>query len=34
MIYEKSEEPKNPYHRIATLPSSNDSKQEKDYPLL
>lgn len=26
MIYEKSEEPKNPYHRIATLPSSNDSK--------
>lgn len=34
MIYEKSEEPKNPYHRIATLPSSTDSKQEKDYPQL
>lgn len=32
MIYEKSEEPKNPYHRIATLPSSSDSKHEKDYP--
>ena len=24
MIYEKSEEPKNPYHRIAILPSSGD----------
>lgn len=26
MIYEKSEEPKNPYHRIAILPSSGDGK--------
>jgi hypothetical protein len=26
MIYEKSEEPKNPYHRIATLPTSSDAK--------
>ena len=35
MIYEKSEEPKNPFHRIATLPSSGDgnkASQEKDYP--
>ena len=37
MIYEKSEEPKNPYHRIAILPSSGDGKapnQEKDYHQL
>jgi hypothetical protein len=34
MIYEKSEEPKNPYHRIATLPSSTDGKQEKEYAML
>jgi len=36
MIYEKSEEPKNPYHRIATLPTNSDVKsdKEKDYPML
>jgi WD40 repeat protein len=34
MIYEKSEEPKNPYHRIATLPTTTDSKSDKDYPML
>jgi hypothetical protein len=34
MIYEKSEEPKNPYHRIATFPTSTDARQDKDYPML
>lgn len=40
MIYEKSEEPKNPYHRIAVLPSTtgqSDAKQlekDRDYALL
>ncbi len=34
MIYEKSEEPKNPYHRIATLPTTTDAKSDKDYPML
>jgi len=35
MIYEKKEDPKNPYLRIATLPSSTaDGKQDKDYPML
>ena len=37
MVYEKSEEPKNPYRRIANLPQSGDGKMsvsEKDYPHL
>mmetsp|Transcript_34022 Transcript_34022/g.25114 ORF Transcript_34022/g.25114 Transcript_34022/m.25114 type:complete len:172 (+) Transcript_34022:187-702(+) len=33
-IYDKSEEPKNPYHKAAALPSSSDGKQEKDYQQL
>ena len=34
MIYEKFEDPKNPYHRLAILPSSTDTKQDRDYPQL
>ena len=34
IIYDRSEEPKNPYRKIAMLPSSTDVKGEKDYPHL
>lgn len=35
IIYDRSEEPKNPYRKIAMLPSSGaDAKSEKDYPHL
>jgi len=35
IIYDRSEEPKNPYRKIAMLPSSSsDAKTEKDYPHL
>ena len=33
MVFERTEEPKNPYSRIAVLPSA-DPKQEKEFPQL
>jgi len=32
MIYEKFEDPKNPYRKISNLPATGDVKQDRDYP--
>ncbi len=34
MVYEKFEDPKNPYRKIANLPASGEAKSQKDYPQL